>query len=236
MTRNKKLALVAAVGGLLALGGVASAKQGWMGQGPGMMGGPGMMQRYDANKDGKLSQDEITQNRKATYDEFDAGKDGKLGMDEFQALWLKMRNAEMVREFQFFDKDGNGQVTLDEYQAPLAKMVARRDANRDGFLSRDDRQAMQQQRGWGKHGQKHHGRHGHGQQGQMGWAGPMGGPGMMGPDGQPGPGMMQMHQRMMQQGWGGCGQMMAPGQPQQGQPGMIPPPPPAVGQPITPTP
>lgn len=254
MTRTGKWALVASVGALITLGGVASAEQGWMVHGMGgkggMMGGPALMQRYDANKDGKISQDEITQNRKATYDEFDANKDGKLGTDEFQALWARMRAPEMTREFQFFDQNGDGQVTLDEYQAPLASMVANRDANNDGFLSRDDRQAMQQQRRGKKHGHKQgHGHHGGWQQqGQMGWGGPgmmprhgmMNGPGMMG-----GPGMMmgmggggnpemmmQMHQRMMQQGWGGCRMMQPQYNPAAVDPGTIPPPPAAVGQPI----
>lgn len=233
MTRTSKLALVAAVGALLVAGGVASAKQGFMNHGPGAMGGmagAGLMQRYDANQDGKISQDEITQNRKATYDEFDANKDGKLGLDEFQALWLKMHNPQVVREFQFFDKNGDGQVTMDEYQAPLANIVANRDMNKDGFLSRDDRPAMSK-KGW-RHG-KGQGRHGGWQQGgQMdgsGW-----GPGMMmGEGGQPNPQMMQMHQRMMQQGWG-CGPMMQQGAQPPAQPGAIPPPPPAVGQPVTP--
>ena len=47
----------------------------------------------------------------------------------------------MVREFQFFDRDGNGQVTLDEYKGPLSGLVAERDRNNDGSLGADDRPA-----------------------------------------------------------------------------------------------
>ena len=203
MQKKTKLFLAAGAAGLLTLGaaaGIANADMGgggWggghgMGGGYGMrhgMGGPGrmamqMMERYDANKDGKLSQDEIDTNRAQWLAEFDADKNGSLSLEEFQNLWLKARHQQMVREFQMFDRDGNAQVTLDEYKQPLANMVANHDRNGDGFLSRDDHP-----RG------EHMGKRGHGKwrdgkgdgrgrgQGMMGQ-----GQGNMG-DG-PGPGMM----------------------------------------------
>lgn len=111
-----------------------------MGHGPGMMGRQ-MMERYDADQDGKLTQAEIDQNRQQWLAEFDANKDGTLSLDEFKALWLKSRNEMMVREFQFFDRDGNGQVTIAEYKGPMADLVASRDQNADGSLGQDDRPA-----------------------------------------------------------------------------------------------
>ena len=93
---------------------------------------------------------QIDQNRTSWHGEFDGDKNASLSLDEFKALWLKARNAEMVREFQFFDGDGNGQVTLDEYKQPMASMVANRDRNGDGVLSREDR--PQRGEGRGKHG------------------------------------------------------------------------------------
>ena len=39
----------------------------------------------------------------------------------------------------FFDRDGNGTVTLEEYRLPMQDLVASRDRNGDGALSRDDR-------------------------------------------------------------------------------------------------
>ncbi|NJM28949.1 MAG: hypothetical protein HC855_01345 [Rhizobiales bacterium] len=105
-----------------------------------------MTERYDGNKDGKLSQEEIDTNRTSWHGEFDGDKNATLSLQEFQGLWLKARNEEMVREFQRFDRDGNGQVTLDEYKQPLSGMVARMDRNGDGVLTPDDRM-------------KHRGRH-----------------------------------------------------------------------------
>lgn len=147
MQTKTKIALAAGLAGILALSGVAAADQGWggkwmkhgMGHGGGMGPMGGLMERYDANKDGKLSQEEIDSNRSATHGEFDGDKNGTLALEEFKNLWLKARNQEMVREFQMFDADGNGQVTLDEYKGPLAAIVANRDRNGDGVLSREDR-------------------------------------------------------------------------------------------------
>lgn len=142
-------AAVVALGALAGLA-IAGKGEGWGGM-HGMWGGRGMgqemMQRYDADKDGKLTQAEIDQNRTAWHAEFDADKNATLSLDEFRALWLKARGEMIVREFQFFDADGNGQLTLEEYKTPMANMVAMRDRNGDGMLSMEDR------------GRRGHGRH-----------------------------------------------------------------------------
>lgn len=146
MQKKTKLMLAAGTVGLLAIGGVAglaSADMGGQriwghGMGGGMMGMQ-MMERYDADKDGKLSQQEIDESRTSWHGEFDGDKNASLSIDEFQNLWLKARREQMVREFQEFDRDGNGQVTLEEYNQPMAGLVANRDRNGDGFLSREDR-------------------------------------------------------------------------------------------------
>jgi Ca2+-binding EF-hand superfamily protein len=97
------------------------------------------MERYDANNDRKVTQEEIDTNRKAWHKEFDANGDGKLSLDEFKQLWLKARARRIVREFQRFDRDGDASITQSEYLEPLADLVERRDRNGDGALSREDR-------------------------------------------------------------------------------------------------
>ncbi len=160
MKTSSKIVIAAAI----ALAGTAVAGTAWAhreghgyGGGQGMMHGGGygmhgkhhgrghgrhmgryMMERYDANKDGKLTQDEINSNREAWLKEFDANNDGKLSLDEFKQLYLKARAERIVREFQQFDRDGDAGVTLEEYQRPLADLVERMDRNGDGSLSKDD--------------------------------------------------------------------------------------------------
>jgi hypothetical protein len=156
MRNTTKLMLAAGAATLLVLGGVAGLanaddmggmRHGMRGHGMGghgMGGHGGMMrgqlERYDANKDGKLLQEEIDQNRTSWHGEFDGDKNSTLSLDEFKNLWLKAKQEEMVREFQFFDRDGNGQVTLDEYKGPMSGLVSEMDRNGDGMLSREDHQ------------------------------------------------------------------------------------------------
>ncbi len=166
MQRKTKLlvaggAVLLAVGGLVGLA-QAGSGEGWghwgghgggmhrmwgedEGRGHGMMG-EGMMARYDADADGKVTQQEIDQTRTQWHAEFDADKNASLSVDEFRNIWLKARNEMMLREFQHFDADGNAQLTLEEYTNPMANMVAARDQNGDGALSPDDR---------GRHGNGH---------------------------------------------------------------------------------
>ena len=151
MQKYTKIVLVA-VAGLAVIGGAAFAQKGWR-HGFGGHGGMGfeqMSERYDTNKDGKISQEEIDANRTSWLGEFDGDKSGALALGEFQNLWLKARNQQMVREFQQFDRDGNGQVTLDEYKLPLSKIVAEMDRDKDNALSDDElspRRHWQEMRG-----------------------------------------------------------------------------------------
>lgn len=193
MQKKTKIGLAAGAAVLLAAGaavGLAQADGMMGGMGHGMWHGRGhgfmmtnMTERYDANKDGKITQDEIDQNRAVWLAEFDADKNGTLSLDEFKNLWLKARQEEMVREFQYFDRDGNAQVTLDEYKSPMAGIVAEMDRNNDGALTRDDRRMMQGP-GW-DHGNFHYGM-GRGMMGDGMGRGM--GRGMM--NGTPGPAMM----------------------------------------------
>ena len=98
-----------------------------------------LMERYDANNDQMVTQDEINTNRQAWHKEFDVNNDGKLSLDEFKQLWLKARAHRLVREFQRFVRDGDASVTQDEYLKPMADLVERRDRIGDGALSREDR-------------------------------------------------------------------------------------------------
>ena len=110
------------------------------------------MNRYDANQDGKVTQEEVDKNRTERHGKYDANGDGKLSLKEFEGLWLEAFQRRMVRAFQRFDVDGDATVTLDEYTEPLSMIVERRDRNGDGAISREDRK-------YGKH-RKHHRRYG----------------------------------------------------------------------------
>ncbi len=161
MQKPTKIALVA-LAGLVVIGGAAFSHKGWnhgfRGYGP--MGFYDMAERYDANKDGKISQEEIDTNRASWLAEFDGDKSSALSLQEFQNLWLKARNLQVIREFQQFDRDANGQIALDEYKLPLSKFVAEMDRDNDKAVSDEE---LSPRRHWGM---KRHGEMGPGQEEQ----------------------------------------------------------------------
>jgi Ca2+-binding EF-hand superfamily protein len=159
MKRTTKTILAAgllATAGTLALTGASYADRGEFGPGECHGGphgkkhhadhdrGPGgrhveaLIEEFDTNQDGKVTQAEIDAGREAIVAKFDANKDGTLSLDEYQALWLDAMHERMVDAFQRLDEDGDAIVTIDEFKAPLAKVVAHDDRNDDGALSSDD--------------------------------------------------------------------------------------------------
>lgn len=137
------LGLLAAAGGALASG------MGHSGMGGPGMGGGRMMQDFDRDQDGSVTQAEVDAARAERFAEFDANGDGVLDLDEYQALWLDAMRERMVRGFQLHDRDGDALVTLEEFQTTTGDIVRRRDRDGDGKVSRDE---MQRHRhGKGRH-------------------------------------------------------------------------------------
>ncbi|MEO3431326.1 hypothetical protein AAFN88_20890 [Pelagibius sp. CAU 1746] len=97
-----------------------------------------MMESFDANGDGKLSQEEIDTSRAERFGRFDGDSDQSLTLQEYEQLWLDAMRERMVRAFQRLDRDGDAQVTAEEFKRPFAKMVQRKDRNGDGVIDRND--------------------------------------------------------------------------------------------------
>lgn len=97
-----------------------------------------MMESFDANDDGKLSQEEIDSARGERFSKFDGDSDQALTLSEYEQLWLEAMRERMVDRFQHLDADGDGRVTTEEFQRPFAKTVRRLDRNDDGVIDRED--------------------------------------------------------------------------------------------------
>lgn len=97
-----------------------------------------MLESFDANDDGKLSQEEIDQARGERFGRFDADTDQALTLQEYEQLWLDAMRERMVRAFQRLDSDGDAKVTAEEFQEPFSKVVRRMDRNEDGVIDRGD--------------------------------------------------------------------------------------------------
>ena len=131
----------------------------------GPMGGPAMKQGYsfdtvDANKDGKITPDELTAWQAAQVTTADTNADGKLSVDELAAAQLKAMTAmvtthvtEMVTKL---DPDGDKMLSAAEIaSAPIKKdMFSHLDTNNDGVVDKAEADAAARmiQHGHGRHG------------------------------------------------------------------------------------
>ncbi len=134
-------------------GGMGPGGMGPGGMGPGGMGPGGMihqvMEQFDADKDGKLTQAEIDTGLAGKLTSTDADSNGSVSLAEFEALWLEQTRPMMVRMFQNRDADGDGAVTAAEFSEGLDGIVARMDRNGDGALDQTDRPQRGDRRGPG---------------------------------------------------------------------------------------
>lgn len=148
------LALAAVTG--VSFSSAALADRGPKGDMQGMemgMGGPGMGPRFDfaavdADKDGKVTEAELTASRAAEAGKIDANKDGKLSAEELTAARvaeMTTRATEMAtRMVAELDTDGDGLLTAAEMAARPgpARMFEHADADGDGAVTQAELDAM----------------------------------------------------------------------------------------------
>jgi len=112
--------------------------------------GAQMLENFDTDGDGQLTQAEIDAVRADRFAEFDTDGNGELTLQEYEALWLDAMRERMVDRFQNLDNDGDAIVTSQEFVDPFASMVSRMDHNGDGVLNTDDMTGRGQGRGDGR--------------------------------------------------------------------------------------
>ena len=100
--------------------------------------GMAMLENFDTNGDGQVTQAEIDAARADRFAAFDTDGNGVLNFQEYETLWLGAMHERMVDRFQNLDNDGDSVVTAQEFVVPFASVVNRMDRNEDGVLSADD--------------------------------------------------------------------------------------------------
>ncbi|MBH0238554.1 EF-hand domain-containing protein [Methylobrevis albus] len=97
-----------------------------------------LMERYDTNGDGRITQEEIDAVQATRFADAAAGGDA-VTLDNFKTFWLQEHDERVVRAFQRLDRDGDGRITAEEFNRRTDGLVERLDRDGDGALSRVDR-------------------------------------------------------------------------------------------------
>lgn len=121
---------VALVAMMLGLAGAASA-------GAEKMRGH-VFERVDANKDDKVTADEVRPFTDKRFARFDADGDGVVSAQEIDAHLMKRMIKWRQRLLLRFDGDGDGAITKTEFTDKADDMFERVDANDDGAIDRQE--------------------------------------------------------------------------------------------------
>lgn len=107
-----------------------------------------VIQRLDANGDGKLSVAESITRASLRFDRTDTNSDGELTVEEITAT-MKRRSSERFarRIIRRLDADGDGKVTKAEMENQARKRFARMDADNSGFIEQSEMRGKRWRRG-----------------------------------------------------------------------------------------
>ena len=107
-------------------------------------------EELDTNKDGQLTQDELTSRAQNLIENADANGDGAVSKDEMRAYHEERRDE--WREKRNPDTNDDGLIDRTEFLEMAQDHFDRMDENGDGVLSEDERP----ERGRGKHHGRRH--------------------------------------------------------------------------------
>ncbi len=109
-----------------------------------------VIETYDINGDGKVTEAEITGDQKRFFDTLDVNGDGKLTMFELKrrprALCLFLTTS----LFDILDANGDGTLSAKEIQGPSQRWFRRFDTNRNGVLEYSEVPSRPQRRRRGR--------------------------------------------------------------------------------------
>jgi len=107
--------------------------------------GSRMLERFDANGDGVISQAEVDAYRAARFAEMDSDGDGLVSQEEATAYREQKRAERRARRgrhgFDRLDVNGDGYLSLEEMDAAPGPRIMRLDTNNDGVVDAEELEA-----------------------------------------------------------------------------------------------
>jgi len=110
--------------------------------------GAGAIQRFDADRDGRVTQEEYLAGLRQRFAAADANRDGGLSAEELPAFLFPARRAgttppdneaqRMARMLRRHDTNNDGRLSFDEAQPLMQRRFQRMDANRDGVITAEE--------------------------------------------------------------------------------------------------
>ena len=94
--------------------------------------------RFDTNKDGIVTLEEMLAAREPLFARLDANKDGVIDDKEIEAQARERFEYWATRLVRWFDKDRDGKITKDEFARYARERFAMRDLNDDGRITAED--------------------------------------------------------------------------------------------------
>ncbi len=98
-----------------------------------------LMERFDVDKDGKITRAEFDEIRGNLFSGADADGNSTISIEEFVTVWQEMNSDRITRSFQKLDADGDLSVTQEEYAARSGNFVKKHDRNGDGVVTKADK-------------------------------------------------------------------------------------------------
>ena len=141
-------------------------KPGRPGEGRARGGMPGideLLQRFDANKDGKLTKEELPEQAAERIMRADANKDGTVTKEELEELRKRFAGGQRgggegrgmpdpEQLFKRLDANGDGKLAKDELPERFGQRILQADANKDGVVTKKEFAEVAKRMGGGRGG------------------------------------------------------------------------------------
>lgn len=136
--RRKILILLTTGMVIIGVGAAALAEGGKIRNHGGGAIGAGLFNWLDANTDGVVTQDEVSDMRGPRFDRFDANGDGTVTKAELEQVLQARLDRMRDRILKRFDANRDGLVTRQEYDAKATHRFTRFDRDNDGRVTRQE--------------------------------------------------------------------------------------------------